>query len=75
MFHAYNKCRYFISVACMRIKRDISFHAIQHFLIHTRRLLLHRAHTYVHIHVIQMRDLTRHQNPGFSASIEMADGI
>lgn len=49
MFHAYNKCRYFISVACMRIKRDISFHAIQHFLIHTRRLLLHHAHTYVHI--------------------------
>lgn len=28
-----------------------------------------------HIYVIQMRDLTRHQNPGFTASIEMADGI
>lgn len=30
----------------MRVKRDISFHAIQHFLMQTRRLLLHRAHTY-----------------------------
>lgn len=28
-----------------------------------------------HIYVIQMRDLTWHQNPGFTASIETADGI
>lgn len=66
MFHdVYNKRRYFISDAeriYVCVIRDISFHAIQHFP--TRHLLLHRcAHTYV----IQMRDLTRHQNPGFTA--------
>jgi len=35
---------YFCRLECMRVKRDISFHVIQHLLIHTRRLLLHHTH-------------------------------
>lgn len=37
---------YFCRLECTRVKRDISFHAIQHSLMHTHRLLLHHAHTY-----------------------------
>jgi len=60
---------YVCRLECMRVKRDISFHVIQHLLIHTRRLLLHhtcmlfRCETWRGIKILDL------------LSIEMADGI